>query len=79
MSLRLWRPAADDRDRAHRRGWLTPGALERYSEISPTNTDTTPAPATTVAGLVRFMCFHESYHIGQLGLLRRLNGKSGLA
>ena len=38
-----------------------------------------PDGANTVAGLVRFMCFHESYHIGQLGLLRRLLGKPGLA
>jgi uncharacterized damage-inducible protein DinB len=38
-----------------------------------------PDGADTVAGLVRFMCFHESYHLGQLGLLRRLNGKPGLA
>lgn len=38
-----------------------------------------PDGADTMAGLVRFMCFHESYHLGQLGLLRRLNGKPGLA
>ena len=38
-----------------------------------------PDGTDTVAGLVRFMCFHESYHLGQLGLLRRLNGKPGLA
>ena len=38
-----------------------------------------PDGTDTVAGLVRFMCFHEAYHLGQLGLLRRLNGKPGLA
>ena len=38
-----------------------------------------PDGADTVAGLVRFMCFHESYHLGQLGLLRSLYGKPGLA
>ena len=38
-----------------------------------------PDGTDTVAGLVRFMCFHESYHLGQMGLLRRLNGKPGLA
>jgi uncharacterized damage-inducible protein DinB len=38
-----------------------------------------PDGTNTVAGLVRFMCFHESYHLGQMGLLRRLNGKPGLA
>lgn len=24
-----------------------------------------------------FLCFHEAYHVGQLGLLRRIAGKSG--
>ena len=36
------------------------------------------AGGTTVADGVQFMHFHESYHIGQLGMLRRICGKAGL-
>lgn len=42
-----------------------------------------PAPeaiawmGTTIGAVVAFASFHQSYHAGQLGLLRRLLGKSG--
>jgi DinB superfamily len=31
------------------------------------------------AGLIAFMAFHESYHVGQMGYLRRMLGHSGVA
>jgi len=37
-----------------------------------------PDGGTTLADGVQFMHFHESYHIGQLGLLRRISGKKRL-
>jgi hypothetical protein len=37
-----------------------------------------PDGGTTLADGAQFMHFHESYHIGQLGLLRRISGKKGL-
>lgn len=37
-----------------------------------------PARNTTVADLLTFLWFHEGYHNGQLGLLRRLVGKPGV-
>ncbi len=37
-----------------------------------------PARNTTVADLLTFLWFHEGYHSGQLGLLRRLVGKPGV-
>lgn len=36
-----------------------------------------PDGGTTVADCARFLQFHEAYHIGQLGLYRRLAGKTG--
>ncbi len=37
-----------------------------------------PVRNTTVADLLTFLWFHEGYHNGQLGLLRRLVGKPGV-
>lgn len=37
-----------------------------------------PDGERSVLGALCFMQFHESYHMGQLGLLRRIVGKSGL-
>ena len=36
-----------------------------------------PDGGTTVADRARFFQFHEAYHIGQLGLYRRLAGRDG--
>ena len=56
---------------------------EIVSELFPTMTDEAArAPAAqpmpdgsdTVAGMLHFLHFHETYHLGQLGLLRRMNG-----
>lgn len=38
---------------------------------------TLPDGSTTVGGMARFLQFHEAYHLGQLGLLRRQCGKPG--
>ena len=40
---------------------------------------TLPDGTDTVGGALRFLVWHEAYHFGQLGLLRRLAGKGGLA
>jgi DinB superfamily len=37
-----------------------------------------PDGSDTLAGGMHFLHFHESYHLGQLGLIRRLLGKPGL-
>jgi hypothetical protein len=52
---------------------LTVGALaEGLGRTLPDGTD-------TVCGALRFLAWHEAYHLGQLGLFRRLAGKPGLA
>lgn len=40
---------------------------------------TLPDGSDTIGGAIRFLSWHEAYHLGQLGLLRRLAGKPGLA
>jgi hypothetical protein len=38
-----------------------------------------PNGSDTLLGMVGFFAWHESYHLGQLGLLRRTVGKPGIA
>ena len=38
-----------------------------------------PDGGTTIGAGLRFLLWHETYHLGQLGLLRRLVGKPGIA
>jgi uncharacterized damage-inducible protein DinB len=38
---------------------------------------TFPDGSTTVEGGLHFLYFHETYHLGQIGLIRRLCGKPG--
>lgn len=40
---------------------------------------TLPDGSDTLGGALRFLVWHETYHLGQLGLLRRLAGKPGVA
>ena len=40
---------------------------------------TLPDGSDTVGGAIRFLSWHEAYHLGQLGFLRRLAGKPGRA
>jgi hypothetical protein len=40
---------------------------------------TLPDGSDTVGGALHFLAWHEGYHLGQLGLIRRLAGKPGRA
>jgi uncharacterized damage-inducible protein DinB len=40
---------------------------------------TLPDGSDTIGGALRFLAWHEAYHLGQLGFLRRLAGKPGRA
>ncbi|MDR3669478.1 MAG: DinB family protein [Holophaga sp.] len=40
---------------------------------------TLPDGSDTVGGALGYLAWHEAYHLGQLGFLRRLAGKSGRA
>ena len=37
-----------------------------------------PDGSKTVGGALHFLYFHETYHLGQVGLLRRIAGKKGV-
>jgi uncharacterized damage-inducible protein DinB len=37
-----------------------------------------PDGGATLGAMARFLHFHEAYHLGQLGMLRRQRGKSGV-
>ncbi|HJX28011.1 MAG TPA: DinB family protein [Thermoanaerobaculia bacterium] len=51
---------------------LTPEVLDRESPIGPE-----PGRTETVRSLLSIICFHQAYHAGQTGVLRRLAGKEG--
>jgi hypothetical protein len=51
---------------------LTQEALDARAPFSPTND-----PNETVRSLVSTVLFHQAYHSGQLGVLRRIAGKPG--
>jgi uncharacterized damage-inducible protein DinB len=51
---------------------LSPEQLEAKAPMSPRND-----PNETVRSLLTLVSFHQAYHAGQLGLLRRLVGKKG--
>jgi uncharacterized damage-inducible protein DinB len=57
--------------------------LKRLDEATADQLDA-PAPKkfaiedATVRGSLTFLCWHEGYHIGQLSLLRKWQGLSGL-
>jgi hypothetical protein len=40
---------------------------------------TLPDGSDTKGGCIRFLAWHEAYHLGQLGMFRRLAGKAGVA
>ncbi|HLO66857.1 MAG TPA: DinB family protein [Holophaga sp.] len=40
---------------------------------------TLPDGTSTLADGLRFLAWHETYHLGQLGLFRKLAGKAGVA
>lgn len=51
---------------------LTPEALNGPAPFSPGND-----PKETISSLLSLVCFHQAYHAGQLGILRRAVGKQG--
>ena len=60
---------------------LLNGALEAASEEELNKSVTPPAPPTTdgkVSGLIRFLAWHETYHVGQICYVRGLLGCKGL-
>ena len=52
---------------------LSPAALESRVGPTPANNN----PTDTVCTLLTFLMFHQAYHAGQTGILRRLAGKPG--
>ncbi|MBA3846887.1 MAG: DinB family protein [Planctomycetes bacterium] len=57
---------------------------ERWDSLTPADLAkplgrTLPDGADTNGGALRFLAWHEAYHLGQLGLIRRLVGKPGAA
>lgn len=51
---------------------LTAEDLDRPSPVSPSND-----PKETVRSILSTVLFHQAYHSGQTGILRRLAGKEG--
>jgi hypothetical protein len=51
---------------------VPPDVLGARAPVSPTNN-----PNETIGSLLASLAFHESYHMGQLGIARRLLGKRG--
>jgi hypothetical protein len=51
---------------------MTPEALEQPAPFSPSDD-----PDETVGSLVATILFHQSYHVGQTGILRRVSGHEG--
>ena len=51
---------------------LTPEVLEKPAPWSPRNN-----PEEMVSSLLSIVFFHQAYHAGQTGLLRRMAGKEG--
>ena len=51
---------------------LTEEALDRRAPMSPTGN-----PDETVRSLLAVVAFHQAYHAGQTGVLRRIAGKEG--
>lgn len=51
---------------------MTPEVLEQPAPFSPSDD-----PNETVGSLVATVLFHQSYHVGQTGVLRRISGHEG--
>jgi uncharacterized damage-inducible protein DinB len=48
-------------------------AMSKPAPLSPTNN-----PNETVGSLLAALAFHEAYHVGQTGMLRRVVGREGV-
>jgi hypothetical protein len=51
---------------------VSPDVMDKPAPFSPTGN-----PKETVGSLLASFAFHEAYHVGQAGLLRRVIGKTG--
>jgi uncharacterized damage-inducible protein DinB len=54
------------------------GGMSAEALAAPPQRKMTGAPDETVGSQLATFVFHESYHVGQTGLLRRLAGKPGV-
>jgi uncharacterized damage-inducible protein DinB len=52
---------------------ITDDTMSQPAPFSPTGN-----PDETIGSLLAAIAFHEAYHAGQLGLLRRLAGREGV-
>ena len=68
--LAAWNDASDRVDAGL--AAVTPEALDKPASGSPTNN-----PNETVRSLLPTVLFHQAYHAGQTGILRRIAGKPG--
>jgi uncharacterized damage-inducible protein DinB len=68
--MTAWDEAAERMEAGLER--LTPEVLNQPAPWSPTNN-----PKETVGSLLSIVFFHQAYHAGQTGLLRRMAGKEG--
>lgn len=68
--LAAWNAVADCMDAGLAQ--LDPDTLETAAPFSPSNN-----PNETVRSLISTVLFHQAYHAGQTGLLRRIAGKDG--
>lgn len=51
---------------------LTTAQLDSPAPVSPMNN-----PKETIGSLLAFLSWHQAYHVGQTGVLRRVAGKEG--
>jgi uncharacterized damage-inducible protein DinB len=52
---------------------LSPDMMDRPAPFSPTGN-----PQETIGSLLAAIAFHEAYHVGQSGILRRVIGREGV-
>jgi uncharacterized damage-inducible protein DinB len=74
------RPLADwiaDLDRSQERLAAVIGSLATERLAAPFDGERLPGRPRTLAEALAFFHFHESYHVGQVGLMRRIAGKTG--
>ena len=73
--VRRWESLLEDFDRSQA---LLSDALDRMTpEDLSAPGGKAPTGDVDLAGRLAFLQFHEAYHIGQIGVLRRLAGKDG--
>jgi uncharacterized damage-inducible protein DinB len=52
---------------------MSPDAMDQPAPFSPTGN-----PKETIGTLLASLAFHEAYHVGQSGILRRVIGREGM-